>query len=75
MAPAEPHPAPADKLVLMANQIARFFAHQGPDRAAEAIADHLRKFWDPRMRAALRAHLDAGGDGLEPAAHRAVTLL
>jgi formate dehydrogenase subunit delta len=72
--PAEPQ-APADKLVLMANQIGRFFAHQGPDRAAEAIADHLRKFWDPRMRAALRAHLAQGGAGLDPAASRALTLL
>jgi hypothetical protein len=29
------------------------------------IADHIRKFWDPRMRSAIMAHLDAGGAGLD----------
>ena len=42
-----------DKLVYMANQIGKFFASQGPDKAATAIAEHLRKFWDPRMRTAI----------------------
>ena len=40
-----------EKLVYMANQIAGFFAAQGPARAVPAIADHLNKFWDPDMRA------------------------
>ncbi len=66
---------PADKLVLMANQIGRFFAHQGPERAPAAIADHMRKFWDPHMRASLRAHLAAGGKGLDELAERAVERL
>jgi formate dehydrogenase subunit delta len=39
-----------DKLVYMANQIAGFFAAQGPERAVPAVADHLNKFWDPDMR-------------------------
>jgi formate dehydrogenase subunit delta len=30
------------------------------------IAEHIRKFWDPRMRKAIFAHLDAGGIGLDP---------
>lgn len=55
-----------DKLVRMANQIATFFASQpGPDRAAR-VAAHLNDFWDPRMRAALEAHIAAGGAGLDP---------
>ncbi len=66
---------PADKLVLMANQIGRFFAHQGPERAPASIADHMRKFWDPHMRASLRAHVAAGGKGLDKLAEQAVTLL
>lgn len=45
-----------DKLAYMANQIGKFFAHQGHDRAVAAIADHLRKFWDPRMRNEILAH-------------------
>jgi formate dehydrogenase subunit delta len=55
-----------DKLVYMANQIGKFFASQGPEQAVAGTADHLRKFWDPRMRAAMRAYLDAGGGGLDP---------
>ncbi len=54
-----------DKLIRMANQIAAFHASQrGP--AAEAVAAHINEFWEPRMRAALLAHVAAGGDGLRP---------
>jgi formate dehydrogenase subunit delta len=61
-----------DRLVYMANQIGKFFASQGHDKAAAAIAEHLTKFWDPRMRAAIIAHLDAGGDGLDISVRQAV---
>ena len=64
-----------DKLVTMANQIGKFFAHEGADKAAASIADHLEKFWDPRMRAALLAHYRSGGEGLEPLARRAVSMM
>lgn len=63
----------ADKLVYMANQIGKFFASQGKDEAIAETATHLRKFWDPRMRAAIIAHLDQGGGvGLEPHVREAV---
>lgn len=55
-----------ERLVTMANQIGRFFRSQGSGGGAEATADHLRKFWDPRMRAAILRHLEAGGEGLDP---------
>ena len=64
-----------DKLVMMANQIAAFFAAQGEARAVPAIADHIQKFWDPRMRTAILAHLDAGGAGLDPDVREAVATL
>jgi formate dehydrogenase subunit delta len=64
-----------DKLVYMANQIGTFFASQGQEQAAAGTADHIKKFWDPRMRAAIFAHVDAGGQGLDPSARRAVELL
>ena len=48
-----------ERLVYMANQIAREFARVG-DPAAET-ADHIAKFWDPRMRARL---LDAASQQL-----------
>ena len=55
-----------DKLVYMANQIGKFFHSQGHDRAVHGISEHIWKFWDPRMRKQIFAHLDAGGAGLEP---------
>jgi formate dehydrogenase subunit delta len=55
-----------DRLIYMANQIGTFFKSQGHDKAASGITDHIRKFWDPRMRSAILAHLDAGGAGLDP---------
>jgi len=61
-----------DKLVYMANQIGKFFASQGDDQAVAGIATHLEKFWDPRMRRAIIAHVDAGGAGLDPLVQRAV---
>ena len=63
----------ADKLVRMANQIATFFAHEGTERGAASVADHLKKFWDPRMRAELAAAVAEGrAAGLDPIALAAV---
>ncbi len=64
-----------DKLVYMANQIGKFFASQSEERAVPLIADHLTKFWDPRMRREIVAHLMAGGVGLDPAVRKAVETL
>ena len=64
-----------DRLVYMANQIAREFSNQRPGEAAEATWDHLWHFWDPRMRSMILAHLDAGGGGLSEIAKAAVAKL
>ena len=64
-----------DRLVYMANQIAREFASQRPAEAAEATYDHLWHFWDPRMRAMIMAHEAAGGEGLDDIARTAVRKL
>jgi formate dehydrogenase subunit delta len=64
-----------DKLVYMANQIGKFFTAQGEDKAVPLIADHLIKFWDPRMRREILAHLAEGGAGMDPLVRRAVELL
>jgi formate dehydrogenase subunit delta len=53
-------------LVKMANDISAFFEAE-PDRAkgAKGVADHIRNFWDPRMRRAIFAHIDKdAGKGL-----------
>lgn len=64
-----------EKLTMMANQIGAFFKGQGEADAPAAIADHLKKFWDPGMRKDIVAHLDAGGAGLDPLVRRGVELL
>ena len=64
-----------DRLVYMANQIGAFFASQHGHDPADGIADHLRKFWDPRMRKAIIAHAAEGGAGLKPDVLRAVRAL
>ncbi|GAC1526861.1 MAG: formate dehydrogenase subunit delta [Ramlibacter sp.] len=64
-----------DNLVHMANRIGEFFQTM-PDReeAVREIAQHLRKFWEPRMRRQLLSHLDGvGGTGLLPIVKDAVT--
>jgi formate dehydrogenase subunit delta len=67
---------PPEKLIHMANQIAKFFAHQSDDSAVAAIADHLTKFWDPRMRTQIVALVNAGpAPGLDARALRAVLSL
>ena len=53
-----------DRLLGMANQIGDFFEPYPPARRAEGIRNHLRTYWDPRMREALLEHIDQGGDGL-----------
>ncbi len=65
----------SEKLVMMANQIGRFFMPQRGVDPVAAIATHFRKFWDPRMRAAIVAHLDQGGEGLDEPVRQAVLRL
>lgn len=50
-------------LIHMANRIGQFFESYG-DRteALEGISNHIRKFWEPRMRHALLQQLDSPAD-------------
>ena len=64
-----------DRLVYMANQIGSFFKSQGEAKAVPGIADHINKFWDPRMRSAILAHWEAGGEGLDPLVRTAMSAL
>jgi formate dehydrogenase subunit delta len=61
-----------ERLVYMANQISKFFASQKHDAAVAGMTSHIAKFWDPRMRDHIRAHLEAGGAGLDPLAREAI---
>ena len=64
-----------DRLIYMANQIGRFFRSQGHARAVPGIGEHIQKFWDPRMRKSIFAHLDSGGAGLDPEVREAIETL
>lgn len=43
------------RLTYMANQIANNLAMQGEVAAIEATCQHIRDYWDPRMKAAILA--------------------
>jgi formate dehydrogenase subunit delta len=59
----------------MANQIGAFFRSQGEEAAVKGTAEHIRKFWDPRMRAAILEHLEADGAGIDPLVRQAIEQL
>jgi formate dehydrogenase subunit delta len=56
----------AEHLIKMANDIGDFFrAEPNPEDAIAGIANHIDKFWTPRMRQKLAAHVKQyGSDGL-----------
>ena len=61
-----------ENLVHMANQIGKFFQYQRKDEIVPGIANHIKKFWEPRMRTAIFAYIDQGGDGLDPLVKEAI---
>lgn len=66
MSPDETHRAGTlDKIVRMANQIATFFKSKPRAEGIEGIAEHINKFWDPRMRTQLFELLDKGDSRLD----------
>ncbi len=53
-------------MIRMVNQIAAFFeAYPRPD-ALKGIDNHVKKFWDPRMRKQLTEYIDGGGKDISP---------
>ena len=65
-----------EHLVTMANQIGAFFETEAErGEAADAIANHLKKFWDPRMRKQIVAHVEEhSGLGLKDIVVEAIRL-
>ena len=65
-----------ERLVSMANDIAAFFDAE-PDKAeaARGIQNHLKRFWDPRMRRQIVAYYREGGAGLHDTVRAAIALL
>ena len=67
----------AERLVSMANDIGHFFdADANKEEAAKSVANHITRYWDPRMRRQIVAHYrEAGGAGLDPVPRSAIALL
>lgn len=63
-----------DPVLRLLDDIARHFAHKPADEAGAAIAEHIRAFWDPRMRRALDAAFQRGAL-TDPGARYAAALL
>jgi formate dehydrogenase subunit delta len=61
--------------IRLVNNIAVQFRYLPVALAAEAVASHLQRFWDPRMKSRLIELAAGETDGLEPVARAAVTLL
>ena len=65
-----------ERLVAMANDIAAFFdAESDQAVAAEGVRSHIARFWDPRMRREIKAHVATGGAGLCATALAAIKAL
>jgi formate dehydrogenase subunit delta len=64
-----------DKLTKMANQIATFFRSQPGADQAERVAGHLKDFWGPEMRDALKRHANEDDRDLDDLVKRALPLI
>jgi formate dehydrogenase subunit delta len=66
-----------DQLIKMANEIGSFWEGEaGRDQAAGDVAAHLRRYWEPRMRAQMITyHEQRQGAGLSEVAKQAVAIL
>ena len=54
-----------EKLVRMANQIADFFHTRPREEGVAGVAEHINKFWEPRMRRQFFEMLDAGTENFD----------
>ena len=66
-----------DLMIKMVNEISAFFAGEDDQvQAARDVEQHLRKFWEPRMRAQLLEYFQQRqGAGLSELSIKAVSLL
>jgi len=68
-----------DLLIKMANEIGEFFAGAdsgNPQAQARDVANHINRYWEPRMRAQmLKYYEERGGAGLTDLGKSAVALL
>jgi formate dehydrogenase subunit delta len=68
-------PGSAEHLVSMANDMGNYFRAQGREEAVAGIANHIKRYWTPRMRQKLNAYLAQGHGGLDELPRAAVDRL
>lgn len=65
-----------ERLVVMANDIGNFFGGEPrPEDRVAGVLNHLKRFWDPRMRRKILAYVRDGGTGLSDHVRAAVLQL
>ena len=64
-----------EQMVHMANQIAIFFSSYPREEAIAGVEDHLKKFWEKRMRQQIIEYVAAGGHDLHELVIEAVKRL
>jgi formate dehydrogenase subunit delta len=65
-----------DHLIMMANDIGAYFAgYKDQDEAVDGVANHLRNFWEARMRREIVDYVAKGGDELSPLVREAVAFI
>ena len=62
-------------LVRMANQIAAFYGPYPREEGLTGVKQHIKDYWEPRMRRAFDALVAKGGAGLSPLALEAAQAL
>jgi len=65
-----------ERLIKMANDIGDFFnAESNKEIAAEGIAKHILRSWDPRMRRDIITYCQQDGSALSDLARKAISRL
>ena len=70
------HATDIHHLIMMANDIGAYFAgYPDQDEAVDGVANHLRNFWEARMRREIVDYVAKGGDELSPLVREAVAFI
>jgi formate dehydrogenase subunit delta len=61
--------------IRLINKVVVHFGYLPTEQAVNEVADHVRKFWDPRMKRRLLDLIDSGATDFEPVALAAAAQL
>lgn len=64
-----------ETMLMMARQITQFFQAYPHEQAVAGVADHIAKFWEPRMRRMLLDYTETHGPEMDEITREAVARL